>query len=362
MADQYGGDEGSSVDSTLDMLRSLKREHHVEEPEPSHQHPTTQEVAKKAADVFSGNAPGMISEFLSDPRGASMAVGAGLGARWSGASFNPLNPNFMQYNPRYEPGLGPTPRESRIRQIQNIQALEEAKAALPQARAPMQYYETGSPAEAARTGASSAERALTSQVSSSSFNAPFRNIPEADKAALYHQTGPTKVVMLGGKPFEMPIGADIPASPAPSGLSPAAPASKAQRLIESFQQAVPGAKSTINFVKGAAPTVGTILKGAGTLGSLGDIGMRAIEGDKAGMGIAALGALAAGMANPRIGVPVALGALGANYLRDNPEMQKRIQEYIMMKAQKAASEAQAQKALNQRQIEEGLGSSASMVQ
>jgi hypothetical protein len=355
MADQYGGDENSSVDSTLEMLRSLKREHHVEEPEPSHQHPTTQEVARKAADAFSGNAPGMISEFLSDPRGAAMAAGAGLGAYRSGANFNPLNPAFMQYNPRYEPGLGPAPRASRIRQIQGAQALEEAKAAqaaLPEARAPMQYYETGSPAEAARTGASSAERALTSQVSSSSFNAPFRNISETDKASLYHQTGPTKVIMMGGKPFEIPIGADIPSSPATSGLSPAAPASKAQRLFESFQQAVPGAKSTINFVKGAAPTVGTILKGAGTLGNIADVGMRAMEGDKAGMAISALGALGVGM-NPWTGIPLGLGALGTNYLRDNPEIQKRIEEYIL-----------AQEALHRKQIEEELrnGVSALMVQ
>jgi hypothetical protein len=89
MADQYGGDEGSSVDSTLEMLRSLNREHHVEEPESSHQHPTIFPLVDAATGAF--------PESLQPYANKAILGGAGL---LGGAAMRRIIPEEYQANPR----------------------------------------------------------------------------------------------------------------------------------------------------------------------------------------------------------------------------------------------------------------------
>jgi len=278
--------------------------------------PTTIDLIKKSVDVLGGTDPSELGGVLGDPRGAGAIAGAGIGAYQSGASFNPFKPYFLQNNPRYN-GVTPPPRSTF-----NFEGASNPNT-------PVYNTATG---QASTAGRSAAENMLTNSVANQSFaNAPkgkiesFKNsgIEGPSLNQLHAEMGPTEVKMIGGRPMEIPLGS---ANPLPTTETP--PSSIAGKTIGALENAFPGAKTVAQWVKGALPTISAIGKGAGVGASLADMGSRAMQNDYPGMGISGIGA--AGMlAAPEVGIPLSLGSLATNYLRDNPEFRKKFLENIM---------------------------------
>ena len=299
-------DKLRSADDILDHLKNLPSANQLKEKEAEtekKQTPTTAQLVAAAADKLGANSTNGSEGMLSDPRFAGAILGGAHGAWKSGASFNPLNPTFMQNNPRYN-GIKPTPRPTFN----------------PQGQTPVLHTQTGN---ASAAGTTAGENMMTNQTLNKSFaNAPqgqIENLAEhgikgPSLSQLHAQTGPTEVRLIGGKPFELPIGAaDRAATHAPE-------VSKVSQAIGTLEKYAPGLKNSLEWIKGAAPTVGAIAKGAGIGGALADVGMRAYQGDKTGAGISGAGSLAGMMLAPEIGIPLAVGSMGVNYLRDHPEL------------------------------------------
>jgi hypothetical protein len=286
--------------------------------DPTKKAPTTIDLIKKSVDVLGGTDPSELGGVLGDPRGAGAITGAGIGAYQSGASFNPFKPYFLQNNPRYN-GVTPPPRSTF-----NFEGASSPSS-------PVYETATGKASMAGRTGA---ENMFTNQVANQSFaNAPKGRIESFQSSGikgpslnqLHAEMGPTEVKMIGGRPMEIPLGS---ANPLPTTETP--PSSITGRTVGALENAFPGAKTVVQWAKGALPTISAIGKGAGVGASLADIGSRAMQGDYPGMGISGIGA--AGMlAAPEIGIPLSLGSLAINYLRDNPELKKQFLENIMHK-------------------------------
>jgi len=265
---------------------------------------TTADVVKKAADSLGASDLNASAMYASDPRVAAALLGAAHGAWKSGASFNPLNPTFLQSNPRYN-GFTPAPRPTYN----------------PQGSTPVLHTQTGN---ASAAGTTAGENMLTNQTLNKSFaSAPagqIENLAEHGITGdsmnqLYAKTGPTEVRLIGGKPMELPIGAvDRLPTQAPQT------ANNTQKIVGALERYAPNVTKVGQWAKGVLPTLTTIGKGAGVAGAAGDILKRLYEGDTTGAGISGAGALAGALLAPEIAIPVAAGSMGINYLRDHPEL------------------------------------------
>jgi len=300
------------------MSKALQKELDTKNDESVKKSPTTIDLIKKSADVLGGTDSSQLGGVLSDPRGAGAMAGAGIGAYQSGASFNPFKPYFLQNNPRYN-GVTPPPRSTF-----NFEGASNPNT-------PVYGTATG---QASTAGRSAAENMLTNQVANQSFaNAPKGRIESFQNSGikgpslneLHGQMGPTEVKMIGGRPMEIPLGS---ANPLPTTETP--PSSITGKTIGALENAFPGAKTVAQWAKGALPTISSIGKGASRFANLADVYSRGVQEDYPGMGISAIGA--AGMlAAPEIEIPLNLGALAINYLRDNPEFKKQFLENVMKK-------------------------------
>jgi hypothetical protein len=275
--------------------------------------PTTADMVRKAADVLGGTDVNSLASSLSDPRLAGAVLGGAYGLYKSGASLNPIKPYFLQSNPRYS-GITPPPRPT---------------FTPPPPTTPVYGTATG---QASTAGKTAAENMFTNQVANKSFaqagegriaNLAEHGITGPTSAQMYAHTGPTEVVMIGGKPMEIPLGA---ANNLHTPEIPIQQEGQISRTMGSLEKSFPGLKTAGQWIKGALPTLKEMSHKAGVVGAAADVGSRAMEGDYTGAGISGLGTVAGMLAAPEIGIPAAVGSMGVNYLRDHPEIMKNFFE------------------------------------
>ena len=319
-------DRELSAAELVDRIDLIKR--HDEQRQPSadqhhqHQRPTTGDLAQKVGQALSGKS-GTMFDMVADPFGAGALLGAGIGAYRSGASFNPLKPYFMQSNPRFIDSRPP------VRPQVEMQRAVQAASARPSM--PVLDTLTG---EASAAGRSAATNVAANQEFSSTWKAAEKgklmNLGMSEAAAerelvrLAGMTGARTAESIGGKQFSLPIEAarewnerqaalHAPATP------PAVAATSASQGTGALSKALPGLRTSTQWVSGALPTVGKIAGGAAVVGNIVDVGARTIQGDVAGAGISGAGAVAPWLLGPLIGIPSSLGAVVLNYFRDHPE-------------------------------------------
>ena len=254
--------------------------------------PSIADAAKKVAEKAPAVQMSEIYKWFQgkDPAVVAAALG-GANALWlSGAGVNPFNPTtFLQYDPRY-PKKDPTGVNAYTRsQVLSNTGTNDILAKELSAA-------SGTPVRTTRE----AQAAITAV--------------EAQGAA---RTPITK--MVNGVPtvvrYAQAAGREATPLTSPSVLG---------RIGDAMSSYLPGVKSATDWAKGALPTLGAVAKSAGTAGQAVDVGARLYTGDKTGAGISAAGAIAPWLLGPEVGIPASLAALGANYLRDNPDAQKLI--------------------------------------
>jgi len=256
---------------------------------------TTADAAKAAKEALTDTENSDIAAFLNDPRNVGALGGSAVAAWRSGASFNPLNPAFLQYNERY-----PNPHD--------------VKRGLNAYTASQVLSDVG-------------ESGIDVKALSKASGMPVRTMAEAQaaieaiKAREAARSPVTK--MVNGVPtavrYIQSAGKETTPLTAPSMIG---------RVGTAVSEYLPGVKAATDWVKGALPTAGKVLGGANMGLQAVDVGTRAYGGDTTGAAISGVGAVAPWLLGPQIGAPVALGTLAVNYLRDHPEALARYKRNI----------------------------------
>ena len=252
---------------------------------------------------------------LSDPRVASMIPGAAIGAYKSGASFNPLNPDFLKYLPKQGTPVAPAP------------ALPPLAFKPPEAPLPIYDEAVGN-------------RMLTSNwgLNQGISQAQRRGQSIGDAARIAQGLEPENVVGRAGPMVatnqnimvpldtarQMQNAQDVTHAASIAQTAVPAAGKEAENAAGALSRYFPGVAKAANWVKGALPVAGAIAKGAGGAFGAMDTGLRAADKDYLGAGISALGTIAPFVAAPEIAIPAAIGAAGINYMRDHPNAIKRV--------------------------------------
>ena len=332
-------DKELSAAELVDRIDNIKRHeeprHETVQPHPR---PTTSDLVQKAGQALTGKS-GTMFDMVSDPFGAGALLGAGMGAYQSGASFNPFDPSRLQYNPRWVSHKPIQHQTAAAQKAQMIIDAEKSAHAAEAAKNPALAVIDTKTGQAAQAGKSAAHNVTANSIYSASENAAAigtlmqKHNMTYDEARqvmtkLYGETGPMTALGLGEKIGVGPVDAVrwFEASKAAPEMAAAAQAA-AQAAPEAGR--VAGAlESAFPRVAGALPTVGKVLGGAGVVGSAADVASRGLAGDKTGATISGIGSVAPFV--PKVPGPIGLGIMGtsilANYLRDNPEARKKLEE------------------------------------
>lgn len=253
---------------------------------------------------------------LSDPRVAAMIPGAAIGAYKSGASFNPLNPDFLKYLPKQGTPVQPT-------------TAPQPLAFKPPA-SPIPIYD-----EAVGNKMLTSNWGLNQGIA----RAQQHGQSMGDAARIAQGLEPENVVGRAGPMVATNQNIMVPLDTArqmqnaqdtthatTSAAQAAAPsaAEESGGIAGALGRYFPGAVKAANWAKGALPVAGAIAKGAGGAFGAVDSGLRVANKDYLGAGISALGTVAPFIAAPEIAIPATLGAAGINYLRDHPDTFKDI--------------------------------------
>jgi hypothetical protein len=297
------------------------------------------EKAWQAVEKGSKGKAGNLLDRMSDPFGAGAILGGAVGAYYSGASFNPFNPSFLQYNPRWvshKPIPHPTAAAQKAEMI--IESERLARAAKDAKNPALAVIDTKT-GQASQAGQSAAHNVTANSIYSASENAAAigklmqehnMTYDEARQVMtkLYGQTGPMTALGLGEKIGVGPVDAVRWYEAAKAAPEMAAAAQAAAQAAPEAGRAAGALESAFPRVAGALPTVGKVLGGAGVVGSAADVASRGLAGDKTGATISAIGSVAPFI--PKVPGPIGLGIMGtsilANYLRDNPEARKKLEE------------------------------------
>jgi hypothetical protein len=243
--------------------------------------PTTTQIVEGAKNAVSGGSDTKLAKFLSDPANAAAILGGGAGLYRTGASLNPLRPNFLKH---------PGGDLSGLRGYVASQALHD-------------------------TGASG----VSPEAVSEATGKPIRTMSEAqigleDLKAKNAQRIPV-IKTVNGVPTV--VGYRHASGKEATPLVTSSLMGKAVNAIEPF---FPGVRSAANFVKGALPTIKAVGQGAGVGLGIGDVASHLMQGDNTGAGISGLGAVLAGAAAPELAIPIGLSASAINYAREHPEI------------------------------------------
>jgi hypothetical protein len=267
--------------------------------------PTVSQFGEKVVNAVKNQGSSPVAEWLNDPAHAAAVLGVPVGMYRSGANFNPANPTFLKSNPR--PST-PVPRDI------------TAGTAEPQT--PVYDTPTGQASKANRTAG---ENMLTNQSANKSWaSAPEGRIQTLNQQGvkgpsmnqLYSEMGPTEVKMIGGKPFEIPLGAaNQPATEAAAESTP---------ITNAIKNAFPGLSKAGQWISEVAPTLHTMGKSAGAFGGGFDTAARLMQGDTAGAGVSGVGTGLAGLA--AFPEDVGIGGLAylVNHFREHPEELKEL--------------------------------------
>jgi len=263
--------------------------------------PSTVDLGKKLLAAVADAPNTKIGERLADPATAAALASGAAGLYRSGAGINPLKPEtFMQYDPRSMPLM-----DKAKNKLGGLYSYVESQL-LPKIGPEGLSQATGKEVRTMQE----VQEALQDISAKSANRVPvIKTVNGVPTVVRYVQTA---------------------ARPA-MDLTP--PQSTLGRMGAAISKAAPGLGTASEFVKGALPTLGMVGKYAGIGGLLGDVGARAYGGDTTGAGISAAGGALGMMLAPQFGIPIALGAAGINYLRDNPELMDKLSGYYSQAAE-----------------------------
>ena len=221
-----------------------------------------------------------------DPAVVGAAAGAAHSLWNSGASYNPLNSDFLKY-PKDKIMEAMSGLDKYVKsQVHSDLGVDNILAKDLQAATGMPIRST-----------SEAQAAIDAIKAQNSSRTPVTKMVNGVPTVVrYMQQGATEATpLVSSNVFDQT----------------AAAAAK-------YLPSIPGAQSAVNWAKSIAPTVSGLAGRANVAGQLADFGTRVYQGDYPGAAISAAGAAAPMLLEPEVAIPATVGALATNYLRDHP--------------------------------------------
>lgn len=274
---------------------------------------TTGQVVSGAGTALKNAATNVDTSALADPRIASAIPGGLIGAKMSGASFNPMNPDFLKYLPKQGTQISP------VNPVPSMYKPPEK---------PLAIYDEAS-----------GNRMLTSNwgLNQGVSQTQKYNLSLGDQARAAQGLPPENIVGKAGPMIAGENNIMVPLSHARAAQNElnVAQANKAAQasmsnvvpvagedsgsVMGALSRYAPGIAKGVNFVKGALPVAGAIAKGAGGAFGAADTAIRGYNKDYLGAGLSGLATIAPFALAPEVAIPTAIGAAGINYMRDNPK-------------------------------------------